>query len=155
MKITELMTSPVQTCAPGTNLAAAATMMWDSDCGALPVVDHDGKVVGMITDRDICIAVATKDRPAAQITVWETTTGKVHSIAPDRTVRDALRLMEREKVRRLPVVDEDGILQGVVSMNDCILLADEPGGRGAPPLTATEVLHALKAISAHRILVGI
>ena len=155
MKVKEVMTSPIQTCAPGTNLAAVATMMWDSDCGALPVVDHDGKVVGVITDRDICIAVATKGRPAAEITVWETTTGKAYSIRPDQDVKEALHLMEKEKVRRLPVVDEDGTVLGMLSMNDLILVADERRGRAAPALTSAEVVQALKSISAHRILVGI
>jgi CBS domain-containing protein len=155
MKIKEIMTSPVQVCAPGTNLAEAATMMWDSDCGALPVVDHDGKVVGMITDRDVCIAVATKGRPAAEITVWETTTGKVFSARPDQDVKEALHLMEKEKIRRLPVVDDDGTLLGMLSMNDLILVAEERRGRTAPALTASDLVQALKSISAHRILVGL
>ncbi|TKB71970.1 MAG: CBS domain-containing protein, partial [Nitrospira sp.] len=125
MKIKELMTSPVQTCEPGTNLAAAASMMWDSDCGALPVVDRDGTVVGMITDRDICMAVVTKRRLASDITVWETTTGKVHSCTADDDAKDALLLMKRERVRRLPVVAQNGLLQGVVAMNDFVLRAEE------------------------------
>ncbi|MBI5855083.1 MAG: CBS domain-containing protein [Nitrospirae bacterium] len=155
MKIKEIMTSPVQTCEPGTNLAAAASMMWDSDCGALPVVDHDGKVVGMITDRDICMAVVTKRRLASDITVWETITGKVYSCTADDDAKDALLLMKRERVRRLPVVAQNGILQGVVAMNDFVLRAEEPKGTRAPDLSYRDVMEALKSISGHRILVGI
>jgi len=68
MKVKDFMNSPVQCCGPDTNLAAAAGMMWDSDCGILPVVDREGKVIGLITDRDICMAVATKHRLASDIT---------------------------------------------------------------------------------------
>lgn len=155
MKIKEIMTSPVQTCEPGTNLAAAASMMWDSDCGALPVVDHDGRVIGMITDRDICMAVTTKRRVASDITVWETTTGKVHPCTADDDVKDALHIMKRERIRRLPVVDQNGFLQGIVAMNDFILHAEEPKGKREPELSYRDVMDALKVISAHRVLVGI
>ncbi len=155
MKIKELMTSPVQTCEPATNLAAAAAMMWDSDCGALPVVDHDGKAIGVITDRDICMAVATKRRVASELTVWETITGKVHTCTADDEAKDALHLMQRERVRRLPVVDQNGVLQGMVAMNDFVLHAEEPKGKREPELSYHDVMEAMKAISAHRILVGI
>lgn len=155
MKIKEIMTSPVQTCEPATNLAAAASMMWDSDCGALPVVAHDGKVVGMITDRDICMAVTTKRRVASDITVWETITGRVHACKADDDVKDALQIMKRERIRRLPVVDSNGILEGIVAMNDFVLHAEEPKGKREPDLSYRDVMDALKAISAHRVLVGI
>ena len=62
MRVKELMTSDVKTCSLDTNLAAAAKIMWDSDCGAVPVTDERGRVVGVITDRDICIAAATRPR---------------------------------------------------------------------------------------------
>jgi CBS domain-containing protein len=54
------MTSDVRTCRPETNLAEAVRDMWEGDCGALPVVSDEGRVIGMITDRDVCIAVATR-----------------------------------------------------------------------------------------------
>ncbi|MEW6544882.1 MAG: CBS domain-containing protein [Nitrospirota bacterium] len=65
MKVRDVMTSPVQYCAPETNPAEAATKMWDSDCGILPVVDSTGRVVGLITDRDICMAAATRRKPVS------------------------------------------------------------------------------------------
>lgn len=156
MNVKALMISPVQSCSPSTNLAEAASMMWDSDCGALPVLDHDGKVIGMITDRDICMAAATKGRRASDITVWETITGKVHTCRPEDDAKDALHLMGRERVRRLPVVDEDGLLQGMVAMNDFVLRAeDSTKGMRESDLSYADVVEALKAISSHRILVGI
>ena len=62
MKVRDLMTSRVRTCRPSTSLADVVSEMWEGDCGVLPVVNDEGRVIGMITDRDICIALATRDR---------------------------------------------------------------------------------------------
>jgi CBS domain-containing protein len=129
--------------------------MWDSDCGALPVLNVHGTVMGMITDRDICMAAATKYKPASDITVWETVSGKAYTCHMSDDVHTALDIMKREKVRRLPVVDEDGVLQGIVAMNDFVLLAGEAKGGKAPALSYEDVVRTMKAISAHRVLVGI
>lgn len=155
MKVQEIMTCDVQCCGPDTNLAAAAKMMWDSDCGALPVLNVEGQVRGMITDRDICMAAATKNKPASDITAWETVSGKVYTCHLSDDVHTALDLMKREKVRRLPVVDEEGVLQGIVAMNDFVLRAGEAKGGKAPALSYEDVIRTMKAISAHRALVGI
>ena len=152
MKVSEIMTSPIQYCGPDTNLAAAACMMWDSDCGILPVVSHEGKVIGMITDRDICMSVATKGLVASAISVWETSAGKVYSCSPDDDVREALKTMAASRVRRLPVVDEEGMLLGLLSLNDLVLLAADTKGKKAPAISYEDVVNTLKAISAHRVL---
>jgi len=154
MKVQDIMTSDVQCCGPDTNLAAAAKMMWDSDCGALPVLNVQGQVIGMITDRDICMASATKNKPASDITVWETVFGKSHTCLMSDDVHTALDIMKREKIRRLPVVDEDGVLQGIVAMNDFILLAGEAKGGKAPAISYEDVVRTMKVISAHRALAG-
>ena len=155
MNVQDIMTSDVQCCGPDTNLAAAAKMMWDSDCGALPVLNTNGQVLGMITDRDICMATATKNRPPSEITVWETTSGKAYTCRATDDVHTALDTMKRERVRRLPVVDDDGGFQGIIAMNDFLLAAQEAKGRSLPAVSYEDVVHALKAISAHRMLVGI
>jgi CBS domain-containing protein len=154
MKVQEIMTSDAQCCGPDTNLAAAAKMMWDSDCGALPVLNVQGQVMSMITDRDICMAAATKNRLASDITVWETVSGKAHTCLLSDDVHTALDIMKRERVRRLPVVDEDGVLQGIVAMNDFVLLAGEEKGGRAPALSYEDIVRTIKAISTHRVLVG-
>lgn len=151
MNVREIMTSDVQWCGLGTNLAAAAKLMWDTDCGVLPVVNGEGQVLGMITDRDICMACATKQRAPSELTVFDAVSGKTHRCKMSDDVHTAMAMMKREQVRRLPVVDEEGVLQGVISMNDFILLAGEPK---APAISLQEVAKALKAISAHRTLVG-
>ena len=155
MKVQDIMTSDVQCCGPDTNLAAAAKMMWDSDCGALPVLNIEGHVMGMITDRDICMATATKNKPASDITVWETESGKAHTCMMSDDVHAALDIMKREKVRRLPVVDEDGVLQGIVAMNDFVLLAADAKGAKAPAVSYADIVRTMKAISMHRALVAV
>ncbi len=154
MKVQDIMTSDAQCCGPDTNLATAAKMMWDSDCGALPVLNVEGRVLGVITDRDICMAAATKNKPPSEITVWETTSGKVHTCRPTDNVHTALDIMKRERVRRLPVVDEEGVLQGIIAMNDFLIAAQEAKGRSIPAVSYDDVVHTMKVISAHRMLVG-
>ena len=154
MNVEDLMTSDVQCCCPDTNLAAAK-MMWDSDCGALPVLNVQGQVMGMVTDRDICMATATKNRPPSEITVWETVSGKAHTCKMSDDVHTAMDLMKRERIRRLPVVDEEGVLQGMVAMNDFILLAGEAKRGKAPAISYEDVVRTMKAISVHRVTPGI
>jgi CBS domain-containing protein len=72
------MTSDVQYCGLETNSASAAKIMWDTDCGVLPVLNVEGQVLGMITDRDICMACATKNRAPSEITVRDTLSGKTY-----------------------------------------------------------------------------
>ena len=148
MNVGEIMTNDVQWCGLGTNLADAAKLMWDTDCGVLPVVNGEGQVLGMITDRDICMASATKHRAPAELTVFDAMSGKTHRCKISDDVRSAMDMMEREQVRRLPVVDEEGVLQGVLSMNDLILFAGETK---ASAISLQDVAKTLKAISAHRI----
>jgi CBS domain-containing protein len=154
MNVQDAMTSDVQCCGPDTNLAAAAKMMWDADCGVLPVLNVEGQVLGMITDRDICMACATKNRAPSEIPVWEAVSGKTYRCKMSDDVHTVMDIMKREQVRRLPVVDEEGVLQGLISMNDFILLAGETKAGKAPAISCEDVARALKAISAHRTLDG-
>ena len=146
MKVRDLMTADVKSCSSDTNLAAAASRMWEGDCGALPVVDDDGKFIGMITDRDICMAVATRPRLASDILVGEVTSGAIYVCHPTDEVQFALKTMRKEKVRRLPVVNDKGILQGILSTNDIILYTEEGGDKGIHE----DVLSTQKAICEHR-----
>jgi CBS domain-containing protein len=155
MKVEDIMTRDVQCCGPETNLAVAAKMMWDSDCGALPILNVQGQVMGVITDRDICMAASTKDKPPSAITAWETASGKAITCGPDDDVRIALDRMGQGKVRRLPVVDDDGILQGILSINDVVLTAGKHRGRSAAAVSAEEVIGTLQDICAHRAMAGV
>lgn len=150
MKVQDIMTREVRCCGPEMNLAEAAKLMWDGDCGILPIINQDKRVIGMITDRDICMAVATKGRHPSEITVWETSTGTVYSVKPQDDIHDALKVMAANRVRRLPVVDEDGRLVGLLAVNDVILHAEDEKGKKAVDLPYEAVINTLKAICAHR-----
>jgi CBS domain-containing protein len=90
MQVREIMTAPPVTCTPGTSLGVAAGRMAESNCGILPVVDADGRLAGIITDRDICIAVSRTNRNAINISVREVMTRKVLSLHLGDDVRRAL-----------------------------------------------------------------
>jgi CBS domain-containing protein len=134
---------------PESSLAEAAALMWEHDCGAVPVVNVDDKVVGMITDRDICFGATTKNHAPSEISVGEVITGRVFSCAPDDDIREALKTMRRERVRRLPVVDEGGALRGIVSLKDIALRAEEKTKGKSPSLSYADVAETYKAICAH------
>ena len=151
MKVKDVMTRDVKTCTPDTSLAAAAMIMWDNDCGVVPVIHSDGKVIGMITDRDICMAVATKDRRTSEVAVSEVFTGNLYACAPDDDIHDALKIMRAERVRRLPVINIYGALEGILSLNDVALCAEEAKGRKAPDLSYEDVGSTMKEICGHRL----
>jgi CBS domain-containing protein len=124
MKVRDVMTINVKSCWPETNLAEVARMMWENDCGILPVINGDGKLIGTITDRDIAIAVGTKNRLASEITVGEVMPrGVVVTALADEDVKSALKTMREAAVRRLPIMDSRGIVRGIVSMSDILLQA--------------------------------
>jgi CBS-domain-containing membrane protein len=135
-----------------TSLAGAASIMWENDCGALPVMSVEGRVVGMITDRDICFGTTTKNRPPSEVAVGEVITGKVFTCAPEDDIQLALKTMSRERIRRLPVVGEGGTLEGILSMNDVVLKAEEQADGKAPELSYGDVVQTYKAICAHNLL---
>ena len=131
MKLKDIMTSNPRVCNPTTDLSTVAHIMWDNDCGVVPVVAEGGKVVGLITDRDICMAAAMTGRTLPNIAVEEVINGNVYSCATDDNVTKALDVMSANKVRRVPVVDSDGLLRGIVSMNDIALQAKPTADRKA------------------------
>lgn len=143
MHIEELMTKPVFTCRPTDSLRAAAQLMWDHDCGVIPVVDADDRLVGMITDRDVCMAAFTQGKPLEALGVEGAMARQVFSVGPDQTIGDAEKLMAEKQVRRLPVVDAAGKPVGIVSLNDLARAADRPG-RLKDGLA--KVLHTLAAV---------
>lgn len=147
MKVQDVMTYDVQSCRPETNLSAAAMQMWRGDFGALPVLADGGKVVGMITDRDICMAATTKHRDPATIRVKEVISGEVYGCSPDTDIHEALKIMQQRQVRRLPIINAlDGKLAGILSLN-AIALKAQSGIRA--DLSAEDVENTLKAICAH------
>jgi CBS domain-containing protein len=150
MKIQDLMTTKAITCSPNTNLATAAGLMWDSNCGSLAVMNNEGKVIGLITDRDICIAVATRHRLASEILVSEVTTGEVWACGPQDGIWNLLQTMRHARVRRIPVISDDGVLQGIVSISDVVLRAEETQGKQKPELSLQDAIDTLKEVCRYR-----
>lgn len=150
MNISDVCTKGVKSCNAQDNLATAAGIMWECDCGAVPVLSDAGKLIGVVTDRDICIAVATRRRLAAEIPVSEVMSGKVVSCRFGDSVKEALRIMREAQIRRLPVLDEKGSLQGIVSVNDILLAVRELPAKAAKEALLQDVMVTLMAISQHR-----
>lgn len=146
MTVKELAALDVRSCAPETDLATAAKIMWDCDCGIVPVVTEDRKVVGMVTDRDICIAAATRGARPSDIQVRDVMSGDVAGCRLDDDANAALKTMKKRRVRRLPVLDRQDRLAGILSMNDLIMRAECRAGAG---VSGEAFLEALKAICAH------
>jgi CBS domain-containing protein len=113
------MTSNVKTATRDQSLREVATMMRDGDMGSVPVVE-DGRLVGIVTDRDIVVR-SIADGKDASSPVGEAMTTEIFSVKPDDFVFEAIRLMGDKQVRRIPVVDENGALAGIIAMADIAL----------------------------------
>lgn len=148
MLVKSMMTSEVKSCAADTSLAAAARIMSNRDCGIVPVVDAQQKLLGVITDRDVCLAVATRFRSPDELPVRDVMTKKVYTCSPDDDARTALKLMKSRAVRRLPVVTADGRLSGLISIDDLVLRADSHKGAD---VSNEDVLDAFKSICARAV----
>jgi CBS domain-containing protein len=151
MKVKDAMMGSVRTCRPADTLTAPAELMWNNDIGCVPVVDGpEGRVVGMITDRDISMAAYTQGRSLSAIAVRDVMATKVHCAKPDDTLHDAEKLMRAAQVHRLPVVAPDGRLVGMVTLNDIARFHAHPLAAKSPDITAEEVALTLAAINAPR-----
>lgn len=146
MNISKLMHADPITCRTRDNLAHAAQLMWDHDVGCLPVIDDDGKVAGMITDRDICMAAYTSGDPLGLIPVTTPMARVLYSCTPDDSLREVEKAMQDHQIRRMPVIDGTGHPIGVISLND---LAQSVGHDS---VSASEVATTLAAVSAPRAL---
>lgn len=147
MRVVEIMMGTPYHCNPETNLGSATELMWIGNCGFLPVVGQDNKVMGVITDRDICVALGTRNRTAGNVTVAEVMSGKMFACAPEDQIESALETMRAGHVRRLPVFTKAGALVGVVSIDDVIIHAEKSGIGGATGLATAEVVKALQGIN--------
>jgi CBS domain-containing protein len=150
MKVVELMMGTPYFCQPDSNLGEATELMWRGNCGFLPVVGGQGNVVGVLTDRDICVALGTRGRPSGEVAVAEVMSKKIFSCAPDDDVHAALAAMRAGRVRRLPVISTKGVLVGVISMDD-VLLRAEATGAGKAGVSAEEIVDSFRAINTHQL----
>jgi CBS-domain-containing membrane protein len=148
MRVQELMQKDVKACKATENANAAAKLMWDHGCGTLPVLDKDEKVIGMITDRDICMAAYTQGKRLADIAVASCMSKTVFASKPTDDLGAAETLMEKNGIRRIPVVNDQGALVGIVSLDD--LARRINGGKAEPHVTEKEVARTFAGICSRK-----
>jgi CBS domain-containing protein len=125
MKVRDIMTRTASFCGPESTLEEASFLMRKRNCGFLPVVGEGGNVIGVITDRDMCIALGTRNRKPSDIRVWDAMPHKLFTCMEGDDVHCALKTLRGARIRRLPVIDRDGSLVGVLSIDDIVLKARE------------------------------
>lgn len=145
MQVSDLMQRDVVTCLERDTLERAAQLMWETDVGCLPVVDADGRVIGVLTDRDVCMAGFLQGCPFRSIAVSSAMAKEVVTCKARDDLRDVEYLMRHRQIRRVPVVDETNTLIGMISLNDLARAAY--AGR----LPSAEVASTLSAISHPRL----
>jgi CBS domain-containing protein len=144
------MTPHTAVCFPQDSLATAAGTMWERDIGALPVVNAARQVVAMITDRDICMAAYMRAKPLPDISVSEAMSREIFFTSVDASIAEAEQLMRMHRVRRLPVLDAEGILVGIISLKDLAQEAENEIPLKEHEVTVQEVLDTLAAVSIPR-----
>ena len=152
MRVDELMTKPVATCMATDPLNRAAQIMWDQDCGCVPVLDEHARPIAMITDRDVCMAAYTRGKPLGDIQVYEAMSSNVVACRAEDSVSSAEALMRGQQIRRLPVVNAEGRIIGILSLND---IATHPHTKatsispGRDELGSEAIAATLSAICTH------
>jgi CBS domain-containing protein len=145
MIVEDLMTRNPASIRPEQDLARAAHLMWERDCGALPVIDESRRVIGMITDRDICMAAWSQSRAPNAIFVAEVMSREVSYCRPEDTIARAESMMRANQIRRLPVVGPERQLIGILSLADIARVANVAPKLAADPDVSGEGLVATLA----------
>jgi CBS domain-containing protein len=149
MRVQDLMTTEVGSCRAFDSADRGAQIMWERDCGAVPVLDQGGGVVAMLTDRDLCMAAMTQGRALSEIRVSSAMSRNLWSCRPDDDLSQAEAVMRARKVRRLPVVSGQGRLLGILSLSDLARasMGPKPAKKRKKAVEPSEVGATLGAIS--------
>lgn len=148
MRIEQLMTKDVACCGPDDDLGQAARVMWERDCGFVPVTDgtEDRRVVGIVTDRDACMAAYTRGQALGEIPIRDVMSTGIRTCKPADDVAAAETAMREAQVHRLPVVDDADHLLGVISLADIAREAAREAGSKRVEVSPTEIGETLAAI---------
>lgn len=149
MMVSDLMSRNVHYCDPDARASYAARAMWNYDIGCVPVVDAVMRPVGMITDRDLCMAMLHEGKPLHLVRVGDVMSRATYTCHPSDTLAQAEQTMQTHQVRRLLVIGDDGKLVGVLSLNDIALAARTPFSRLRARLRG-DVDETLAEVSRHR-----
>lgn len=123
MRVQDVMTANPSCCTQQASLQEAARMMAESDCGEIPVIDEQRRPTGVITDRDIACRAVAEGLDPQQTTVGEVMSRPVITVSPDADLDEVCEQMEAHQIRRIPVVDENGVCCGMVSQADIARVA--------------------------------
>lgn len=153
MNINEIMSIDVKTCMPSSNLQEVAGLMWNNDCGAIPVVNEQNIPLGIVTDRDITMAAMLNQKPLWALTAAEVIQNQnLCSCQQNNSLQECLNMMKEEGVRRVIVTNADDTLAGIVSIGDVLAFTGNSISRGkkhAAQIKHEPVLSMLKHVSAH------
>jgi len=148
MLIKDLMHQGAITCHSQDSLEQIGSLMWNEDCGAIPVLDENDRAIGMITDRDIAMAAVLKHSPLWEITAGELVAGKqLFSCSPEDDVHTVLKNMGTHRVRRMPVLDGEQHIHGIVATKDLVEHIQAQAGRTrGEEISADEAITILQEI---------
>ena len=146
LSVGDICTMNPRVTTPEATLAQAAKVMWEGDCGMLPVIDGARKVIGVISDRDVALALALRGEKAHEAKVKEAMSPRVVSCRADEPAGAALSRLAKFQLRRLPVVSADGVIEGVLSIADAIRNSGRFMGEKGQDLTGDAVVRVLQAI---------
>lgn len=146
MNVEDLMTREPITCRADDSAGYAARLMWEHDCGAIPVVDAERRPVAMVTDRDLCMAGFTTGRSLFDVRVEQAMSKGVRVCRTSDSIGTAESAMRQARVRRLPVVDADGHVVGMLSMSDLARAACERQKKHGDTQTAMRAMETLASV---------
>lgn len=150
MRTRERMTVGTAYCLASDSLAHVASLLWHHDCGSMPVVDEGHRVLGMITDRDICMAALLTGQRLDELSVGGSMANDVSGVGPEDSLLSAEMLMRSRAVHRLPVMDSEQKLLGMLCSNDLLRWVDDGGSAGARPSDAVRLVRTLATIGRPR-----
>jgi CBS domain-containing protein len=146
MLIHEVMTNDVASCYADDTLATVAKLMWEHDCGCIPIVDAKGHPIGIVTDRDVCIAAGTTGKPLSELEAKSFVSSALYVARRDETIESVEDTMAKAQVHRLPVIDAQGRLIGIVSLIDLARASQGTVGERALQHWTGNVLSTLVAV---------
>jgi CBS domain-containing protein len=153
MRVGQLMTKDIEACSPDDHLGRAAQIMWERDCGVVPITTPERRLVGIVTDRDACMASYTRGQRLEEIRVGDVMSTNVYACRPADDPGRAEDLMKSAQVHRLPVVDAADQLLGMVSLADMARRAAKAtaGAKADSELSPAAIGETLAAISQPRV----
>jgi len=151
MNVSEAMTRSVKSCSASSSLDEVARMMWDGDCGAIPVVSDDNRPIGIITDRDIAMCAMHRHEPLWNIQASQVIDGqRLICVKENESIEHCVEKMREACVRRIVVTDDNGALCGIVSLGDTVAFTErDTDNDDIPAVESDRLIGMLRKVSAH------